>query len=125
MEATEPKQTGTGVHVTDGAGPGADARFERTLQRGLQESAGTAGLLALRQRVQLHTSIRPASDSATVGTSSILADPVSRNRPRRRSRSTACLMAGSSAGTRCTSSNVTMSGRLATKPGASFAAVSW
>ena len=57
--------------------------------------------------------MRPASDSVTVGTSNRLAEPVSRKRPGRRSRSTARLMAGSSAGTRCTSSTVAASGKAA------------
>ena len=39
-------------------------------------------------------SIRPASDSVTAGVRSRLAEPVSRKRPGRRSRSTACLIDG-------------------------------
>ena len=69
------------------------------------------------------TSIRPASDSLTVGTRRMLADPVSRKRPYRRFRSTEILIARSRSGARWTSSIVTNSGRPATNPSGSSWAV--
>ena len=68
--------------------------------------------------------MRPASDSVTLGSSRRLADPVSRNRPGRRSWSTAILITGSSSGARWISSKVTASGKFCRKPAGSVRAVS-
>ncbi len=66
--------------------------------------------------------MRPASESASCGSSSTLADPVSRKRPGVRARSTADFSAANSAGTRCTSSSTTRGGRSSTKPAGSASA---
>lgn len=64
-------------------------------------------------------SIRPANESATLGSNSTLADPVSRKRPGLRCRSTAALMARKRAGARCTSSITTGPFRPCTNPAGS------
>ncbi len=58
--------------------------------------------------------IRPASESESCGRSSRFDDPVSRNRPGRRSRSIDALRLVNRYGTRCTSSRIDFGGRLAT-----------
>ena len=66
--------------------------------------------------------MRPASESASCGSSSTLAEPVSRKRPGVRRRSTASFSAANSAGTRWISSSTTRSGRSPTKPAGSASA---
>ena len=66
--------------------------------------------------------MRPARDSLSLGTSSTLAEPVSRKRPGTRPLSTSVFIEGKISGTRCTSSRMTRSGRPATKPAGSVLA---
>ena len=71
------------------------------------------------------TSMRPASESASAGTSSTLLEPVSTKRPGRRARSIATLSAANNSGTRCTTRRAPPSpGRSAAKPtGSALAAL--
>ena len=64
----------------------------------------------------VRTSIRPASASATSGMKSGFAEPVRRNRPGRRSRSTAALIGKKTSGARCTSSMMLTRPGRSTKP---------
>jgi hypothetical protein len=66
--------------------------------------------------------IRPASESESFGSSSTLVEPVSTNRPGRRSRSIAAFSVTNNCGTCCTSSRITRGGRSATKPTGSVVA---
>jgi hypothetical protein len=68
------------------------------------------------------TSIRPTSDSDSLGSTSARAEPVRRKRPGLRFASTLRLMARNNSGTRCTSSRITRSGNPLTKPSGSLCA---
>lgn len=72
----------------------------------------------------VRASIRPARESASRGAPSRRVDPVSRNRPGARARSTSALIASSSSGTRWASSIPTSPRRPLTKPTGSTRAAS-
>jgi len=74
-----------------------------------QESGLFASDLGTRKWQEIHDSMRPAKLSETCGRVRILAEPVNRKRPGRRSSSTDFLTARRRSGTRCTSSIVVRS----------------
>ena len=97
--------------------PGSAPHGPPALRRGAARSGTSASGPRSRipDRVPSRTaSILPTSAPDTLGRSSALADPVSRNRPGLRSSSTDCLMASKVSGTRCTSSSaIRFRGRVA------------
>ena len=98
---------------------GSTGRGERPGEQGVHESIDDTLDLPWDSGQRVRISILPASDSETLGRTKTFAEPVSRKRPGRRSRSTAALSARNSSGARWTSSRIAGPSSPATNPAGS------